>query len=239
MYKKQHAKSCCTLLGVNKQKTQTLPVLICVTRVTNKIIVNVRLGRRLNANINILYLHRIIISENCVNCVLPWNTWFGFGISGQLSHASPTPSPSRSSWSRFFIRWQLSRMFLIPYNETAHKVWGDSPVERQNTDKSFVIVYMISYRLHPCRRHTRLRGHLNLCLSDLGYPLGHSCHMRRRDCLYRCSADQYSASTSSYPTIRTRARQNVLLFLHSLTLGSDYFFINDSTDKMKRHWKAK
>lgn len=59
------------------------------------------------------------------------NTWFGFGISGQLSHASPTPSPSRSSWSRFFTRWQLSRMFLIPYNnygltqKQKDKTWTD------------------------------------------------------------------------------------------------------------------
>lgn len=38
-------------------------------------------------------------------------------MSGQLSHASPTPSPSRSSWSRFFTRWQLSRKFFSPDNQ--------------------------------------------------------------------------------------------------------------------------
>lgn len=41
-------------------------------------------------------------------------TWFGLGMSGQLSQASPTPSPSRSSWSLFWTRWQLSRKFFRP-----------------------------------------------------------------------------------------------------------------------------
>lgn len=43
-----------------------------------------------------------------------WLTWFGLGMSGQLSQASPTPSPSRSSWSLFWTRWQLSKKFFRP-----------------------------------------------------------------------------------------------------------------------------
>lgn len=41
-------------------------------------------------------------------------TWLGLLTSGQLSQASPTPSPSLSRWSRLGTFWQLSRMFLIP-----------------------------------------------------------------------------------------------------------------------------
>lgn len=50
-------------------------------------------------------------------------TWLGLGISGQLSQASPTPSPSRSNWSRFTTRWQLSRKFFKPGDQFNYKVW--------------------------------------------------------------------------------------------------------------------
>jgi len=43
-----------------------------------------------------------------------FGTWLGFGISGQLSHASPTPSWSLSFWSGFGTLWQLSKMFFKP-----------------------------------------------------------------------------------------------------------------------------
>ena len=36
------------------------------------------------------------------------SSWSGFGWLTQLSHASPIPSPSESDWSRFFTNWQLS-----------------------------------------------------------------------------------------------------------------------------------
>ena len=67
---------------------------------------------------------------------LPWVllTWFGLLTSGQLSQASPTPSPSLSSWSRLGTFWQLSRMFFIPAREQCFPESGERHRKVWSTD---------------------------------------------------------------------------------------------------------
>lgn len=67
-----------------------LPVLICVTGVSNEIMVNIRLGRRLNANIHILYLIRIIISEKKIFCIEIPGSDLGYQDSCHM-HLPPHP----------------------------------------------------------------------------------------------------------------------------------------------------
>lgn len=52
-------------------------------------------------------------------------TWLGLLTSGQLSQASPTPSPSLSCWSRLGTFWQLSRMFFIPMRKECVPASGE------------------------------------------------------------------------------------------------------------------
>lgn len=99
-------------------KVLLLPVLVCVARVSNQVVVNVRLkqGQRVYQE------HQNNLKLGFWTEAGQWFfglplTWLGFGMSGQLSQASPTPSPSRSSWSLFWTRWQLSKMFFRPVRD--------------------------------------------------------------------------------------------------------------------------
>lgn len=60
-------------------------------------------------------------------------TWLGLLTSGQLSQASPTPSPSLSCWSRLGTFWQLSRMFFIPTRKERFSESGEQRRQVWNT----------------------------------------------------------------------------------------------------------
>lgn len=108
--------------GRNKNKTlhifvyihttgriKTLPVNVVITGISYKVIVRVRL-RADKTNTR----SELGQQMNILQVVIWFVTWLGFGISGQLSQASPTPSLSLSLWSRLGTRWQLSRIFFKP-----------------------------------------------------------------------------------------------------------------------------
>lgn len=87
----------------------SVPVFVSVTWITNQIIINVHLKVHKSSSLRERVYH---IDRS--NVQHEKKTWSGLRIYGQLSHASPTLSPSRSIWSALGTFTQLSLSFFMP-----------------------------------------------------------------------------------------------------------------------------
>lgn len=78
-------------------------------------------------------------------------TWSGLLTVGQLSQASPTPSPSPSLWSGLGTLLQLSTGFLIPAKQDKQTHQGNGANGRRSRISS------------GCNRWQKTPGQLNSC----------------------------------------------------------------------------
>lgn len=181
-----------------------IPILICVARISDKIIVNVRLGRR-GVNVNIYY-SRIV--QHLRNIWLSANHVPDLDLGCQDSyhmHLPPHPhhDPAGHDFSLAGSYPGSFSTLTINKSRQQKREWLRRQIFCSNqTFKTLdLTISSFSYHLHPCRHRMHLRVHQNLCLSGLGYPLLYSCHMHHHGCPYHCSVDLYLASASSYPKI--------------------------------------
>ncbi len=145
------------------------------------------------------------------------STCMGLLISGQLSHASPTPSLSRSVCIGFGTLGQLSSTFWIPAKHP-----HSSHTQRwccRDTKKDHFIKLNSHYRLHRCRHHKHLPLRYCQCLSGRCWERWDSYHMHHRTNQCQSSADLYWKPTDSYP------EKKLYKYLYSINSYFELVFI--------------
>jgi len=126
----------------------------------------------------------------------------GLLISGQLSHASPTPSLSRSVCIGFGTLGQLSSTFWIPakHPHTSHTQM--MMILLRLKVEQFIKMNSL-YHLHRCLHRKSLPLHYCRYLSGQCWERWDSYHTRHRMNRCRSSADLYWTPTDSCPETYT------------------------------------